>query len=372
MISVDRRGGKEGIQQVAYPIEHSPLEKRSEKVGIFLPGQDVRKIGMFEEWMQYPAGREVLERGNKYLKENYGYDLLEMAKDIEGEDPLARQERTKLFRETRYTQPAVYLLSIAIHNVNKHHKHKDVYRTIPGYVTGISMGMGTAAVLAGYMDFETGLYFHAERGRIMQEESDPTPTSQITLVGDQAKVVQLLRKGGNETIDLCIINTDKFWVVGGPDNPDDSDSPMQKLRRQASEANLKVREMDTDRSMHGRYVRPARPSFDQLVDSITFQKPHSVVVGSLSGFPIFSETAMKEELKAAFDHTIDNRKPVEFLKEQKVYIVYEVGNEKGFFAKLLGDHRLQVAVGTGLAVAAVGAAEIITHYHPDHPENGKK
>ncbi|MDO8269553.1 MAG: acyltransferase domain-containing protein [Candidatus Levybacteria bacterium] len=366
---------REALEHVGYPIEHNPLERHS-NIGIILPGQDVRKIGMFEQIMESPAGREVLTRGNEWLKENYNYDLLEMAKEIPDESPEDRKNRADILRQTKYTQPAVYLASMALHNIKKHHERSPGYATTPDYITGISMGMGTAAVLAGYMDFETGLKFHAERGRIMQEESDPTPTSMVTLMGDEEKVNEYLKKPENAMLHLCIINADNLFVVGGPDDPSDPTSPMQRVRSEAKSAGFRrTMEVDTDRAMHGRYVRPARESFDKLVDSIDFKKHHSIVVSSLTGEPIHNEEDMKNELKQGFDNTIDNRLPLKFFKERKIHVASEVGSEKGFFAKFLGDHRVQAAAAIGAGVVAAGAVtayEIMTHHHPDHPENGNK
>lgn len=367
--------GREGIGHIAYPIEHNPLA-RHENIGVILPGQDVRKIGMFDKIMESPAGAEVLTRGNEWLKENYGYDLLEMSREIPDEDDESKQKRADLFRETRFTQPAVYLFSMALHNIKRHHLNEPGYRTTPEHLTGISMGMGTAAVLAGYMDFETGLMFHAERGRIMQEESDPTPTSMVTLIGDEQKVKVYLALPENEPLDFCIKNPKNLFVVGGPDDPSNPNSPMQRVRREAKDYGFKkVMEMETDRAMHGRYVRPAREAFDQLVDSIEFNDPNSVVISSVTGEPIYNARAMKEELKQGFDHTIDNRLPLEYMKDRKIHYSSEVGSEKGFFAGLLGDHKVQTATAIGAGLVAAGlvtGVTFMTHHHPDHPENGKK
>lgn len=371
MAQVDQKHGSEGIQ-IGYPVEHSLLERKHSKIGIILPGQDVRAIGMFDRWNEYPAGKEVLERGNAILKEEYGMDLLDLAKTIEDEDANEKEKREDILRRTEFTQPAVYLLSMAIHNINKHHKHKNGYATIPGYLTGNSMGMGVAAALAGYMDFETGLRFHAERGKIMQEESDPTPTSMVILNGDEEAVKKYLSREENSMLDLCIINRDDMWIVGGPDDPHDPDSPMQRVRQEAKGAGFKrVTNIKTDRAMHGRYVRPARESFDKLVDSTPFGKPHSFVLSSITGLPIDNEADMKQELKTGFDGTIDNRQPTNFMKDHKIETVYEIANEKGFFSKLVGNHLVQAAAGATV-VLAVGAAEVWSHHHPDHPENGKK
>lgn len=137
------RESSELVRHTAYPIEHNRFERRV-NMAIMLPGQDVRKPGMFDEAMKHPAGREVIERGVKILAQEFGYNLLEIASKVEDKDEVKRN--AKILRETQYTQPAVYLLAIAVHNVNRHHHNKDGYKTVPEY-SGVSMGIGTAAAL---------------------------------------------------------------------------------------------------------------------------------------------------------------------------------------------------------------------------------
>lgn len=368
----------ENIGHVAYPLEHNPLEIHSNRA-ILLPGQDIRKPGMFDQWMEHAASREALERGNAQLKDMYGYDLIKMAQ-LTG-DPQTDNTNAQLFRQTRYTQPAVYLQSMAIHNFNKAERRKG-YSSIPKYYSGVSMGMGTAATLAGFMDFETGLRFHGERGRIMQDFSDQNLTSMVALVNvGEEEVLRLLGDAQNSQIDLCLINSDTLWVVGGPNNPDDPSSPIQSLKSQLKEQRIRSVDVDTDRAMHGRYVRSARPEFDRMLDEISFKKPVSAVVGSVTGLPIRDEESMKEELKIGFDHTVDNRKPLAFFNAAGVHTFSEVGNPKGNFGKVMervfNARNLQVAAGVTVAgiAAGTGIYEVMTKYnrhHPDHPENGGK
>lgn len=351
--------------EFAYPIEHNPLEARSNRA-ILLPGQDIRKVGMFDEVMQHPAGREALHRGNEILKNEYGFDLIDMATSTGDRD--GDTIKHARLRQTRYTQPAVYLASMAIHNVNKSRGHKG-YKTIPEYYSGVSMGMGTAATLAGFMDFETGLRFHAERGRIMQEFSDPQPTSMAAILANEQAVLEVLGEKNNSRLDLCLINDDKVWVVGGP-NED-----MARLKGELQVRKIKAIDVDTDRAMHGRYVRKARPVFDEMIDTIEFKQPVSSVIGSVKGLPIRNEEDMKDELKIGFDHTVDNRKPLHFFNAARIHTFSEVGNPKGNFGrtmeKVFNAHNLQKAAEVAGVTAAVGIGvyEVITQWHRHHPEN---
>jgi malonyl CoA-acyl carrier protein transacylase len=366
---------RESNPHIQYPVEHSPLEPRS-NMAIMLPGQDVRRLGMFDEAMENPAGREVLERGHEFLLKNYGYNLLELAATTP--DPDKAQEKSELLSQTRFTQPAVYLESMAIHNANRQ-QGREGYKTKPDFYSGVSMGMGTAATLAGFMNFEQGLYFHAERGKIMQEQSVSTPTSMVALVNaKEEQVLRLLGEEHNSDIDLCLINSDTLWVVGGPDDPMDPRSSMQEFKREAKEKKIRTVDVDTDRAMHGRYVRSARPAFDALVDSIKFNKPTSAVVGSLTGLPIRDEEQMKEELKVGFDHTIDNRKPLIYFDAVGIHVFSEVGSTKGNFGRTMerafGSRALQTiaaisAVGVGVGL---GVYEVATRHHPNHPDKNQE
>lgn len=350
---------------VSYPIEHTPEEKKSH-IAIMLPGQDVRRIGMFDEISQHPAGLEVLERGNEIMKGEYGVDIVKLATPTG--DPETDKENAATLRETSNTQPAVYLLGTGIHNVNRY-LGKRGYATTPEYFSGNSMGMGIAATLAGFMDFETGLRFHAERGRIMQEKGDPQPTSMIGLLRmEEGQVLKLLGEVQNEPIDLCLINSNEFWVVGGPNEN------VEKLQAELKGRKQRFIPIDTDRSMHGRYVRPARDEFDQMLSKIKFKNPTSAVVGSLTGIPIRSEETMKEELKIGFDHTVDNRKPHIYFDAAGVHTYSEVGNPKGNFARMM-ESLGSVNMHTVAEIAALGAAvgvgvyEVITQHNRKHPRH---
>lgn len=216
----------------------------------------------------------------------------------------------------------------------------------------------------------------------MQEYGDQTPTSMVALVGTgEEDVLRLLGDPRNSDIDLCLINSDSLWIVGGPNDPENPNSPIQSLKAQLKDKKMRGIDVDTDRAMHGRYVRSARPQFDAMIDAIPFKKPVSAVVGSVTGLPIRDAEAMKDELKIGFDHTVDNRKPLAFFNAIGVHTFSEVGNPKGNFGKVMekvfNAHNLQVAAGVAAAGVAAGAGiyEVITrhnHHHPDHPQNGNK
>jgi len=341
-----------------YPIEHQEFETHS-NIAILLPGQDIQEIGMFGEIAKYPAGREVLERADSFLNRNFGYKISDIAR--EGADP-------DILGQTQYTQPAVFTLSIAIHNVNRHHRDKDGYRTLPRYMTGNSGGMLAAVMLSGATDFEEGLWLSAMRGKVMQEHGDKTPTSMVAAITNEEVIRELLGREEFEPLDLCRVNSDSTFVIGGPNEV------LERAIDVLASQKVKTKTVKTDRSMHGRYVRPAKPKFSEVLRQVSFKTPIIPLVGIHTGLPIGDTQGIIEELEVGFDHTFDNTKVLRFFDEEGVHVISEV-NKKGTFARIfertlnaVATHKLKaVGVGVGaIAIAGVGLYEVFTRHNPQN------
>lgn len=158
-------------------------------------------------------------------------------------------------------------------------------------------------------------------------------------------------------------------VVGGPNEN------IARLQAELKERKLRSIAVDTDRAMHGRYVRKARKEFDKMIDGIKFEQPVSAVVGSLNGLPIRDGDLMKEELKIGFDHTVDNRKPMIYFDAAGVHTFSEVGSEKGNFSRTMENvfnsinlHNVAEIATLGVA-AGVGIYEVATRHNRKHPEH---
>lgn len=364
-------GHRERLGQINFPIEHTRLEKKT-NIAILLPGQDVQKPGMLDEIAKHHAGREVIDRADKLLKKEFGFTISDVtSKDV---DPA-------ILRNTRYTQPAVFVLSIGIHNINKYAdsgEHKDGFSTLPRFLTGNSMGMVTAVMLAGALDFEGGLRLITKRGEIMYKFSDPQPTAmKATLNADEKQVRQLL--GQYPDIDMCLINSNGVFVYGGP--LESLEKMTEDLRKERNSKDEKVRIVDVaaDRAMHSRYITPARKEFDRYIDSVHFQNPIIPIVGTLTGKSIKDVEGIKEELKYGFNHTFDNRTILNFFDEEKVPTLSEV-NEKGSLSKsmermhnAIEEHKMATTLGAiALAATGFGIYRVFTRHHRRYPNNAKK
>ena len=120
------------------------------KAVLLFPGQGAQSVGMGKELYENNAAvRAMFERANELL----GFRITDLM--FEG--------TPESLKETRVTQPAVFLHSVAM---------AVALGGEPEAVAGHSLGEFSALVVAGALSFEEGLLLVAKRARAMQEACD--------------------------------------------------------------------------------------------------------------------------------------------------------------------------------------------------------
>lgn len=350
------RQSPENLNPISFPIEHRETEPIS-NIAISLPGQDINNPGLFNDIVKHPSGREVIIRANDILGPEFGFRISRSAdENPDGPD----------FKLTERVQPRVYVASIATHNVNKYERGKQGYRTLPHFVTGNSMGIITAATLAGSLSFEEGLRLISTRGKIMQEHGSAIATKMVaTINANEMQITELLDR--YKDLDLCLINSDTGFVIGGPvDVVDEASSALKEKR-------VKTLPVNADRAMHSRYVKDAQGPFDRYLETVPFKTPIVPLVGTMTGQPLRNPDEIREELSYGFSNTFDNRKILRFFDDAGIHVFSEI-NEKGIFAKALertagaiAAHKTEAGAILGASLAAgFGIYEVITRHHPNN------
>ncbi|MGH7715566.1 MAG: ACP S-malonyltransferase, partial [Vulcanimicrobiaceae bacterium] len=143
------------------------MEARS-RVGVIFPGQGSQLVGMgCDAAANSPAARDLFERSTKVL----GYDLL----------ALCAQGPEERLRETRYSQPAIFVTNCAL---------AAAANLSPVVSAGHSFGEYCSLVLAGSLEFEDALELVNERGIAMQHAAELAAGGMSAILGLDAKKIE--------------------------------------------------------------------------------------------------------------------------------------------------------------------------------------
>ena len=138
------------------------------KVAYIFPGQGSQYVGMGKDLCaEFPAAKELFLKADVAL----GFSFSRIC--FEGPEEELKQ--------TKNTQPAIFLQSLAVWNILKPQNAT--------MVAGHSLGEYSALVAAGALAFEDGLRLVRLRGELMQKAGEENPGTMAAVIGLDAKVV---------------------------------------------------------------------------------------------------------------------------------------------------------------------------------------
>ncbi|MEX3628070.1 MAG: ACP S-malonyltransferase [Burkholderia sp.] len=289
------------------------------------PGQGSQAKGMGADlFASFP---ELTETADRIL----GYSIRELCL----EDP------QRQLGQTRYTQPALYVVN-ALSYRRRLHEHG-----APAYVLGHSLGEYNALEAAGVIGFEDGLRLVRKRGELM---SEVPPGAMAAVIGPgEAAIGALLARHGLEAIDIANLNGPSQTIISGLKEDIVRAAPLFEAEQ------ARFVPLNTSGAFHSRYMAAARQAFAAYLGEFRFNKPRIPVISNVEAQPYALERTA-ELLAAQITRPVQWTRSVHYLLALGQSEFLELGPGQVLTRLLVDIRKHAPAVASAPAPAATAAA----------------
>jgi [acyl-carrier-protein] S-malonyltransferase len=243
------------------------------KVALLFPGQGAQYVGMGKElYDNYPQAKTVLDGISDELKK------------VIFEGP---EETLKI---TKYTQPAIFAVSIAAFEAFKAFAAGKVEIVASA---GHSLGEYSALCAAGFFDFKSGLDLVSARGEYIQKASDATPGIMAAVLGLDKNIVEEICKQAS-ALGVCEavnFNSPGQIVIAG------ATAAVTKAMELAIEAKaMKVVQLAVSGPFHSSLMESASDMMKARLEGFVFQTPAFGTVTNCDAVLTKDASIIKEKL----------------------------------------------------------------------------
>ena len=230
-------------------------------VTMLFPGQGAQYPGMGEGlYATERVYKETVDHCAEVLMPVIGLDLRTLLYPSTDK----RDEARELLKETRFTQPAIFITSYAMAQV------WSSWGIRPSSMLGHSVGEYVAATLAGVFTLEETLVLVAKRAQLVQ---DLPGGAMLAVRLSEAEVVPLLPSD----LDLAALNSKNLTVVAG------SFEAIERFEQILKDRGITAKRLATSHAFHSRMMEPAIEPFKALFADIKLHAPSIPFVSNVTG-----------------------------------------------------------------------------------------
>ncbi len=232
-------------------------------VAFMFPGQGAQYAGMGAQISSSePVFRASVDRCADLLQPILNRDIREIM-FASGDSDASKKEAEELLVQTRFTQPALFVIEYALAQLWMSWGIK------PAAMIGHSVGEYVAACLAGVFSLEDALSLVAKRGALVQS----LPGGAMLVVRAPEKDVTPLL---NPELAIAAINSPGLCVVAGPYNAVDA------FEREFESRKIATRRLPTSHAFHSPMMEPALAPFADLLRQVQFKAPQIPFVSNVT------------------------------------------------------------------------------------------
>jgi [acyl-carrier-protein] S-malonyltransferase len=268
------------------------------------PGQGSQYCGMGRDIFEaFPAARTLMDRANELL----GYSITDIMFSGSEEE----------LRQTKYTQPAIFLHSIAVATL--------IGGTDITMTAGHSLGEYTALCFAGAIGFDDALRIVAKRGDLMQNAGIQNPGTMAAIIGmpDNALDSLLAEAGREGIIQAANFNSPGQVVLSG-----DIAAVKKAVELAPSKGSRMAKELVVSGAFHSPLMKPAEHELSAALDLIDIKPAAIPVCMNAIAQPVTSAADIRKNLILQLTSSVLWTQSIETMIQNGITEFVEIGPQK--------------------------------------------
>jgi len=243
------------------------------KVALY-SGQGSQYVGMLKDYYENNVeAKSLIDQANQIL----GYSL----SDICFNGP------TEKLKETRFTQPAIFLHSAVSYNILKSNLNVDA-------VAGHSVGEYAALYSAGVISFEDAIRIVSLRGELMFSAGENEPGTMFAVIGmDDAVLIDIckeLNTSGNVVVPANFNSPGQIVISGSRDYLRENSGIFKERGARM------VMELPVSGAFHSPLMKPAQDKLAEAINNIEFNDSTIPVYTNVDALPEKNSELLKKKL----------------------------------------------------------------------------
>jgi len=246
------------------------------------PGQGSQFTGMGRDLYQNnPKAKELFSKANDIL----GFDISTIMFEGTSED----------LKETKVTQPAIFLHSVAIASTTDNF--------IPEMVAGHSLGELSALVAAQVISFEDGLKIVSRRAQAMQKACEIKSGTMAAILALEDEVVENICRETEGIVVAANYNCPGQLVISG--EVESVNIACEKLKEAGAKRALVL---PVGGAFHSPLMDPAKDELADVINTAVFKEPICPVYQNVNAQPVKNPEIIKQNLISQLTSPVSGRK----------------------------------------------------------------
>jgi [acyl-carrier-protein] S-malonyltransferase len=276
------------------------------KIVLMFPGQASQYVGMARD----------LHENSAEVRSLYELASSELGEDIAG---LSFQGPAEKLKQTRFTQPAILLHSLAVLTALKD--------GLPqfDYACGHSLGEYSALAATGAMSHELAIKAVVKRAGLMEKACVESPGTMAAIIGlTEDKVTEVCQKASKSGVVVpANFNSKSQIVISG-----DVEAIKEATEIAKAEGAKRALLLEVGGAFHSPLMAPARAGMQEFLDNADIKSSPVPVIANVTAGPVDSASEIKQLLVDQITAPVKWSQTMSYLAENEATTVIEIGPGK--------------------------------------------